>query len=172
MSKSKGFVLLFRDIRNHWLWEDKPFSKGQAFIDLVLRAHHKAETVLFEGKLLNLERGEILTSILGLSEAWGWSRHKVKNFLELLEKEQTIVLKTDNKKSIIKVLNYDVYQIGENQKGHQKDIKRTSEGHQGDIKRTQSNNYRNNYRNNEEINSAPAGAKKSVLGRGGGHTDF
>ncbi len=37
MSKDKGFILIFRDIREHWLWTDKPFS--EVYCDNVFRGH-------------------------------------------------------------------------------------------------------------------------------------
>lgn len=172
MSREKGYILLYRDICTNWIWEDKPFSKGQAFIDLILRANHNDNSVLFGNQIIEVKRGEIITSIAKLSDAWGWSRHKTKLFLNLLTTNQMISHKTDNKKTVVKVLNYDVYQNFKNTKGHQKFRSRTSKNFQADINGTQTNNY-NTLINNEEINiDAPSGAKKSGLGRGGGHTDF
>lgn len=36
-----GWQKVYRDITKHWLWEDKPFSRGQAFIDLLLMVNHQ-----------------------------------------------------------------------------------------------------------------------------------
>lgn len=172
MSKEKGYILLYRDISANWIWEDKPFSKGQAFIDLILRANHNDNNVLFGNQIIEVKRGEFITSIAKLSDVWGWSRHKTKSFLNLLADNQMISHKTDNKKTAVKVLNYDVYQNFKNAKGQQKIRSGTSKNYQKDINGTQTNNY-NTLINNEEINiDAPFGAKKSKLGRGGGHTDF
>ena len=76
MSREKGYILLYRDICTNWIWEDKPFSKGQAFIDLILRANHNDNSVLFGNQIIEVKRGEFITSIAKLSDAWGWSRHK------------------------------------------------------------------------------------------------
>ena len=35
-----NFFLVNRSILNHWVWDDKPFSKGQAWIDLIALANH------------------------------------------------------------------------------------------------------------------------------------
>ena len=36
-----GWVKVHRDIQNCWIWEEKPFSRGQAFIDLILMVNHE-----------------------------------------------------------------------------------------------------------------------------------
>lgn len=35
-----GWIKIHRDILYHEIWSDKPFSKGQAWIDLILLANH------------------------------------------------------------------------------------------------------------------------------------
>lgn len=37
----KNFLPLNRSIQKHWLWNEKPFSKGQAWIDLILLANYE-----------------------------------------------------------------------------------------------------------------------------------
>lgn len=162
MSKEKGYISLFRDIKDHWLWEDKPFSRGQAFIDLIIRASYKNKKISFNGKIIELERGEFITSILKLSENWGWSRWKVKAFLDLLVDDNMITYKTDNKKTTIKVLKYDVYQDLEN-------TKPTTKRQQNNIKPTQSikeNKYTSLSKEREVV------AEKKVNGDPKGYTDF
>ena len=158
MSKEKGFIFLFRDIKDHWLWKDKPFARGQAFIDLVFKASHKPNKMVFNGQIVNIERGEFITSIAKLSTEWGWSRHKTKDFLDALANDNIITLKSDNKKTTIKVLKYDVYQGSEK-------TKRTSKGHQKDIKRTQSINNLSKERLLESKEEKVGGDPK-------GYTDF
>ena len=41
MNENQGYIKLYRSIFNHWLWQDKPFSRGQAFVDLILLANYK-----------------------------------------------------------------------------------------------------------------------------------
>ena len=53
----EGWLKLYRSIQNHWLWEDKPFSRGQAFVDLLLMANHKDNKILFNGELIEVKRG-------------------------------------------------------------------------------------------------------------------
>ena len=126
----EGWLKLYRSIQNHWLWEDKPFSRGQAFVDLLLMANHKDNKILFNGELIEVKRGSRITSLRQLSEAWGWSTKKTKKFLELLEKDSMITVKSDNKKTLVTIENYGVYQeVGNTEE--------TQEKHQGNSEETQ-----------------------------------
>ena len=33
---ASGWIKVSRAIQEHWVWDEKPFSKGQAWIDLLL----------------------------------------------------------------------------------------------------------------------------------------
>lgn len=105
-----GWQKVYRDIQNHWLWEDKPFSRGQAFIDLILLVNHQDSKALIDGELIEVKRGSKITSLRKLGEAWGWSSKKVKKFLEQLEKDKMISYTSDSKKTVVTIENYSVYQ--------------------------------------------------------------
>lgn len=133
----EGWLKLYRSIQNHWLWEDKPFSRGQAFIDLLLMANHKDNKILFNGELIEIKRGSRITSLRQLSDAWGWSTTKVKKFLELLEKENMITVKSDNKKTLVTIENYGVYQEVGNTEETQEKQQSNTEVTQKKIKKIQ-----------------------------------
>ena len=109
-----GWIKLHRDIQEHWLWEDEPFSRGQAFIDLLMEVNHEDRKVLFNGELIEIKRGSKITSLRKLGERWKWSICKVKKFLEQLQKDGMITYKSDNKKTLVTIENYSVYQSREN----------------------------------------------------------
>jgi len=67
MAKS-GYIKIDRGILKHWLWEDKPFSKGQAWIDLLLLAVWKESKELYRGELVERTPGEIFCSIEWLAD--------------------------------------------------------------------------------------------------------
>jgi hypothetical protein len=146
-----GWVKTYREMWDHWLWQDKPFAKGQAWIDLIMKANHNGNKVALGVEVIPVERGAMITSIDKLAKRWGWSRHKVSNFLNMLEMEHMIEQKRDNKKTIINIVNYSKYQDDESKKGQQKDNKRTSAGHQKDTNK----NFKNekNVKKEEEIPS-------------------
>ncbi len=107
-----GWIKLHRRIQDHWLWQsEKPFDKRAAWIDILLMVNHDDQKVAFRNELVGVQRGERITSEPKLAERWGWSRTKVRNFLNLLEKDGMIENKKENRKRTrLKVLNYDVYQ--------------------------------------------------------------
>ena len=109
-----GWQKIYRDIQDHWLWEDKPFSRGQAWIDLILLVNHEDNKTLIDGELIEVKRGSKITSLRKLADKWGWSTTKVKKFLELLQKEQMIKFESDNKKTLVSIENYSVYQSKDN----------------------------------------------------------
>lgn len=98
-----GWVKIHRRILKHNLWTDKPFAKGQAWIDIVLMADYSEER----------KRGCLKTSESKLMMKWGWSRKKVQYFLEYLERENMISRTTSKKGTIIFVTNYEMYQLND-----------------------------------------------------------
>jgi len=105
-----GYIKLYRKITDNLFWKDKPFSKGQAWIDLLLMVNHKPNKVIFRDSIYEVKRGQKITSESKLSKVWGWSRWKVNAFLKLLEQLEMITIKVDKRKTVITVLNYDSYQ--------------------------------------------------------------
>lgn len=106
----KGWVCLHRSLSAHWLWSGEPFSKGQAWVDLILHANHKPKKVRIKNQVIEVERGQQARSELTLSDAWKWSRGKVRRFLKQLEKEEMIVQQASKLTSIITICNYTEFQ--------------------------------------------------------------
>ena len=136
-----GWISIHRKIQDNIIWNDKPFSRGQAWIDLIMLANHEDKKIIFNGSTVEIKRGEKITSLRKLSERWGWSITKVKKFLNLLSDENMISYKSDNKKTTYSIVNYDVYQDNENTKSNtevtQKKIKNKTERNQKEIKKKQ-----------------------------------
>ena len=107
---AEGWVKLHRKLMDNDLWKEKPFSRGQAWVDLIMLAGHKDTEFLFDGCMLSMKRGEFISSKRKLSERWGWSRSKVTKFLEELEKIKMLTQKSDTEKTTIKILKYEDYQ--------------------------------------------------------------
>jgi DNA-binding transcriptional regulator YhcF (GntR family) len=142
-----GWVKIYRDICNHELWQDKPFSKGQAWLDILLEVNHREKNVLLGNQVIKVKIGEKITSIRKLCERWGWSNTKVKNFLALLETEQMITHKSDTKKTFIKVLNYSEYQ----QRKNGESDKETSQKHHNNITETTQKHTNKNVKNEKNV---------------------
>ena len=150
-----GWVKLHRSIQNNWIWSaDKSFDKAHAFTDIILSCNHADSKIAFDGKPMVIKRGEWLTSLLQLSERWGWSTKKVSNFLNILEQDQMISQERNTKRTLIKVLNYDTYQSSDPDPGKTKEQPENNDGlskeHKQEYIKTNKNNKKNSFHNFHE----------------------
>lgn len=107
----KGWIKTYRKIQDCWIWLDKePFDKRSAWIDLLLSANHSDKRVLFNGELITVQRGQILTSIRKISEKWKWSYDKTLRFLKLIENDGMIQRDSDKFRTLLTIVNYEFYQ--------------------------------------------------------------
>jgi DNA replication protein DnaD len=106
----EGWVRIHRKIRSNWIWADKPYSYGQAWIDLVISANHQDKAVLFSKQLIDCKRGEVITSEVKLAEKWGWSRSKLRNFLAMLKVEKMCTATHTANYTTLFIENYGGYQ--------------------------------------------------------------
>ena len=114
----KGYVLINRQIEDNWIWTDKPFSRGQAWIDLILMANYKDTTVCIKGHVFEIKRGQLLRSLDFLSERWGWSKKKIRIFLCQLEGHAMGHAKGTPQGTLITIENYTFWQTLGHESGH------------------------------------------------------
>lgn len=152
----QGWIKLHRCICNNPIWTEEKFNRGSAWVDLILMANHEDKKVLFDGGLIECKRGQKITSIRKLSERWKWSRDKTKRFLDLLQSDGMISYKTDHKKTIINIVNYNVYQDREEKNkpanGHRKATEKPLTDHRPDTEKplTDTNKNVKNDKNDKE----------------------
>ena len=132
MDDSFGWIKIFREIQNNWVWNEKPFSKGQAWIDLIILAKRKDEKFMSKSHMINGKRGCVYKSIQELSNRWGWDRKKATRFLRGLEEDKMITVNTTSNGTTIRIEKYDDFQGNGTTKGQQKGNKRTTNGQQMD----------------------------------------
>ena len=121
----EGWINIHRQIKENWIWKsEEPFDKRSAWIDLLLTVNHKNKKIPFENGFIEIERGQTLTSIKQLAGRWKWSRHKVSDFLDQLERDTMIVQVRDTRKTLVSIVNYDKYQAQVNNKDIVLDILR------------------------------------------------
>ena len=89
------------------------FPKPLCFIDLLLLASYKQRQMKMKCGVLTLQRGEIAISIQNLAKRWSVSYHQCRTILNTLAKEERIELRSELQVTIIKVINYDLYQGAE-----------------------------------------------------------
>ena len=110
---SDGWIKLHRKIQDCFLWQDKPYDKARAWIDLLLLAMHHDKKIFIDGEPIIVSRGSFMTSTLKLSDRWGWSRNKVLRFLNVLESEQMLNTKRTQNGTLVTIVKYEVFQCGD-----------------------------------------------------------
>lgn len=107
----KGWIKTYRQIQDCWIWKvDEPFDRRSAWLDLLLSANHKDVKLLFNGNLIDVKRGQLITSVRNLANKWQWSKDRVLKFLRVLESDTMIERDSDNHRTLITIVNYGVYQ--------------------------------------------------------------
>jgi hypothetical protein len=110
----QGWIKLHRTLTENPLWKDEKFSRGQAWVDLLLNTNHAHGYFrTANGRRVDVGRGQCGMSQLTMSKRWQWSRGKVKRFLSELEKDQNIIQQTVQQNSLLTICNYSKYQTSE-----------------------------------------------------------
>ena len=160
MSKDNGYILLYRKICDSFLWDDKPFSKGQAWIDLILLANHTEKDKLIKGVVVHIKRGQLVRSRQFLAERWGWNVKSVDRFIKTLKNQKMVDYKGTPQGTLITIDKYGIYQPA-------RDTKRTPKGTaQGTAEGTQTNNVnkckRNSVDNHKRLSTESEKHEKAV----------
>jgi len=148
----RGYVKLWRRLQNSSLWKQEKFTRGQAWVDLIMLANHKPGYIRVRGIKVDIDRGQLAHSELTLAKRWKWSRGKVRRFLKELTSNpvQQIEQQKNNLTSLINIINYDQYQSDGTTDGHQT-------VHQTDTKR-----YTKRYTNKNDKNVKNDKKKESM----------
>lgn len=153
MKEQKGYVSIYRTITENWVWDDKPFSRGQAWVDLLLLANHKDIKFSFRGKVIHGKRGSVYRSITYLAERWGWSRSKATRFLKQLEADKMVRLEITTHLTTIVIEKYEDYQSGSVLKTFSKNERKATDEQQTDSRRADEGQSEDTYNNdNNEDN--------------------
>ncbi len=103
-----GGVMVDRELAEDDFWLAEPFSRAQAFIDLILIANTESHDVTVRGVTVRLEKGQVGRSVISLADRWRWSRNKTRAFLDDLRDLRKIDFKMTNIATVITVLDYTV----------------------------------------------------------------
>lgn len=132
----EGWIKLHRRIVDNPIWTKEPFTKGQAWVDILILASHKKTQFDVRGIEVGVERGQMAWGESKLAERWGWSRTKLRRFLRWLETRHQIVQEKNNVITLITVVNYEDYQEKEQQND-------TTEKQQKNNRKTYTRMYKN-----------------------------
>jgi predicted transcriptional regulator len=117
------------------------------WIYLLLNATHKPHDVIFNGKRITLQSGQLITGRKAISEKFNISESKVQRVLKMLESEQQIEQQTTNINRLISVVKWEDYQKREQQSEQQVNNERTTSEQQ-----VNTNNNDNTVNNGNNVN--------------------
>jgi hypothetical protein len=151
MENNLGWIKIHRKIMENQDWFAEPFTRGQAWIDVLLLANHSTGFIRKRGILIEIKRGQVGYSEESLAMRWQWSRMKVRRFLTELKERGQITRKpaqiqqcgsfSENSKNnsaktiqqnprlsmLINIENYNLYQANDTTSDTTND---TTESHQ------------------------------------------
>jgi hypothetical protein len=124
-----GYIKIYRKVMDGPLWRDKPFARGQAWIDLCLLTNWTdKEWISGEGSRF-IKRGQFFTSERKLAERWGWTRKKTQLFLKWLQqRNHSIEVKKSRKGTLITLINYGLYNPLPNEETRKRNHTRNHKG--------------------------------------------
>ena len=107
---NNGWIKLHRKIFDNPMYFSEPFTRMQAWIDLLLLANHSGQYFYVRGNRIDVKRGEVAHSMQSLAQRWKWSRGKVLRYISQLENSQMIVQQKNHVITKLSITNYNTYQ--------------------------------------------------------------
>jgi len=147
----QGWIKLHRQITDNPMWLSEPFTRGQAWVDLILIANHQSNYFYVRGNRIDVDRGQLAWSRAKIATRWQWSSKKIDGFLKMLEKEQLITQQKSPIINKITIVNYDEYQKREQQTTQQKTNRKPTENQQKTTYKNDKNNKNEKNDNNNSI---------------------
>jgi len=105
-----SFIRLSRKFFEHPFWsEDREYSKGEAWLDLIQFARFEPSAAIVNGKVIELQRGELCASIRFLAKRWSWGEQKVRTYLDTCKRLGMITHRQHSGESILTLVKYGSY---------------------------------------------------------------
>ena len=145
MGESNGWIKLHRKLLDNPVMINAELL--QLFIYCLLRANHADNEFIFNGKMIMIETGSFITGLHVLCKDLKQKQTSIYRRLQLLTTLGYLSLKTENKFTIITVLNYKTYQVSDFESGKPVENKRKTNG-----KPVETNNNDKNEKNDKNIN--------------------
>ncbi len=113
-----GPITIPRSFFRAALWrEDRLFSPAEAFLDMIALASPEPDTVVIDGSMIELLRGELAASLRWLARRWSWSKSKVARWLGVRQSCGEIGTRTETDLTVITLCHYDLYAPPEFERG-------------------------------------------------------
>lgn len=107
-----GWIKVYRQMLDNELYQEKPFDKLHAWLDILLMVNHERKQFYSKGELVTLEPGQTITSVPILAKRWGWSEGKVRRFLGSLNGSAMCSADGSARGTTLTVVNWGKFQDG------------------------------------------------------------
>ena len=104
---NSGFVILYRDEVEDWLWQDPQLFHWWCFLRMKASSRPSLQTVGRTRIRVRLNYGEYAATISYLARIWDVDERTVTSFLDLMEEDGRIELRKENGVTIIKIVGYE-----------------------------------------------------------------
>lgn len=108
-----GWYKMHRGWMNSSIFDGEPFCKRAAWEYLIHEAAFDDHGQWFNGKLIQIKRGQFVVSERRLAEVWKWDRQRVRTFLKQLERDQKLTRAQTHGLTQITICNYCKFQSSE-----------------------------------------------------------
>ncbi len=106
-----SWIKLYRQMLMSEFWiSEEPFSSRDAFIHVLLSANWKDGKAVYNGQVINVRRGQCLTSIRKLSTTFHWGVHRVYRWIKMMKLLGMIDSENVKSGTLITIVNYEKYQ--------------------------------------------------------------
>jgi len=85
-----GWIKLHRKMQDDDLWLIEPFTKAQAWVELLMGANFADKSISIRGNIVKISRGQLGWSELTMAKRWQGSRGKGRRDLQRLNELESI----------------------------------------------------------------------------------
>ena len=128
----EGWIKLYRQLLESPIFNNEKLLK--VWIWCLLKATHKGYEQFVGKQLIYIKVGQFVTGRKRASEELRLKEGTVYDYIKTLEKEKMLDIKSNNKFSIISIINWEKYQIEDNETNNKFNNKITTNQHKQECK--------------------------------------
>lgn len=117
-----GWIRVQRGIIDHWVFSEADALK--LWVYLLMSANYEDKSRMFNGRLTQVKRGQLIYGRHAVSQRLGISEAKLRRYIKQFIKDEMISQQTTNKYSIITITCYEKYQDVSQQTANKQPTKR------------------------------------------------
>ena len=119
---SGGWIRMQRGIVDHWVFSEADALK--LWVYLLMSANYEDKSRMFNGRLTQVKRGQLIYGRHAVSQRLGISEAKLRRYMKQFIKDEMISQQITNKYSVITITCYEKYQDGSQQTANKQPTKR------------------------------------------------